>query len=167
MYDLKLLTREAIPAALGKAERYRLLNQPWEAESIYLDILQIEPDNQDALIGGVLAATDQFEDDLGGSTARARELLPRIRDEYERTYYAALICERRAKAVLSAGRANAGGAAHSLIEEALSLYDRAERIRPEGNDDTLLRWNACVRLTRRHQHVVAARDDRVEPYGDA
>src|SRR5688572_798303 len=98
MFDLKLLTREAVPAALGKAERYRLLNQPWEAESIYLDVLQIEPDNQDALIGGVLAATDQFEEDLSGNTARARELASRIIDEYERTYYAALICERRAKA---------------------------------------------------------------------
>jgi hypothetical protein len=167
MFDLKLLTREAIPGALGKAERYRLLNQPWEAESIYLDVLQIDPDNQDALIGGVLAATDQFDDDLTGSTARARELLSRISDEYERTYYAALICERRAKAVLRAGRPNAGSVAHTLIEEALDLYGRAEQIRPEGNDDTLLRWNACVRMTTRHRHVVAASDERVQPYGDA
>jgi hypothetical protein len=167
MFDLKLLTREAVPSALGKAERYRLLNQPWEAESIYLDVLEIDPDNQDALIGGVLAATDQFDDDLAGSTARARDLLPRIRDEYERTYYAALICERRAKAVLRAGRPNAGNIAHSLIEEALNLYGRAEEIRPEGNDDTLLRWNACVRMTTRHRQVVAATDERVQPYGDA
>jgi hypothetical protein len=167
MFDLKLLTREAIPGALGKAERYRLLNQPWEAESIYLDVLQIDPDNQDALIGGVLAATDQFDDDLAGSAARARELLHRIRDEYERTYYAALICERRAKAILRAGRPNAGSIAHSLIEEALDLYGRAEKIRPEGNDDTLLRWNACVRMTTRHRQVVAAADERVQPYGDA
>jgi len=167
MFDLKLLTREAIPGALGKAERYRLLNQPWEAESIYLDVLQIDPDNQDALVGGLLSITDQFDGDLSGSVARARELLSRIRDEYERTYYAALICERRAKAVLRAGRANAGVTAHTLIEEALSLYDRAERIRPEGNDDTLLRWNACVRLTQRHRQVVPASNDRIEPYGDA
>ena len=46
MSDLKALSREAIPAALEKAERYRLLNEPGEAESICLDILQADPENQ-------------------------------------------------------------------------------------------------------------------------
>lgn len=167
MLDLKLLTQEAVPSALGKAERYRLLNQPWEAENIYLDVLQIAPDNQEALVGLLLAVTDQFGDGQSGGAARARELLPRLRNEYERTYYAALICERRAKAILGEGRVNASIAASELINEALSLYERAEQIRPEGNDDTLLRWNACVRLTQRHRQTESGGDERYEPYGDA
>ena len=37
MFDLKPLSKDAIPAALSKAERYRLLNEPWQAESICRD----------------------------------------------------------------------------------------------------------------------------------
>jgi len=42
MYELKRLTKEAVPRALEKAERYRLLNEPTEAESICQDILRVE-----------------------------------------------------------------------------------------------------------------------------
>ena len=50
MFELKPLSTEAIPAALEKAERYRLLNEPGEAESICLDVLKADPENQQALI---------------------------------------------------------------------------------------------------------------------
>src|SRR5438445_2904609 len=97
MFELKPLTIEALPAALEKAQRYRLLNEPLEAESICLDVLGVDPDHQQALITLLLALTDQFHDDPGALT-KARELLPRLEGDYERAYYAGLICERRAKA---------------------------------------------------------------------
>jgi hypothetical protein len=50
MYELKPLSREAIPAALEKAYRYRLLNEPLEAESICRDILEADPENQEATV---------------------------------------------------------------------------------------------------------------------
>ena len=56
MSELKPLSKEAIPAALEKAERYRLLNEPAEAESICLDILAPDPENQQALIILLLAS---------------------------------------------------------------------------------------------------------------
>ncbi|HMA21641.1 MAG TPA: hypothetical protein VKO87_12615, partial [Gemmatimonadaceae bacterium] len=58
MYELKPISRDAIPRAIQKAERYRLLNQSWAAESICLDILQIDPGNQQVLVMLVLALTD-------------------------------------------------------------------------------------------------------------
>ena len=61
MFELKLLSMSAIPAALAQAERYRLINEPVEAESICLDVLEIEPGNQDALITLLLARADQFD----------------------------------------------------------------------------------------------------------
>ena len=97
MFELKVLSKNAIPAALGKAERYRLLNEPAEAESICLDVLSIEPENQAALITLVLAVTDQFADDLPRSYRHAKDLLPRIASEYDRLYYAGIISERTAK----------------------------------------------------------------------
>jgi len=40
--QLKPITHEGIPAALQKAERYRLLNDSSAAESICLDVLEID-----------------------------------------------------------------------------------------------------------------------------
>ena len=53
MFELKPLSHEGIPAALEKAMRYRLLNEPGEAESICHDVLRIDPDNQQALVIGL------------------------------------------------------------------------------------------------------------------
>ena len=41
MPRLKPISKEALPAALQKAERYRLINQSWAAESICLDALEM------------------------------------------------------------------------------------------------------------------------------
>ena len=66
MSDLKSLSKEAIPAALEKAERYRLLNEPGEAESICLDILETDPENQPALITLLLALDRSSQQRLRG-----------------------------------------------------------------------------------------------------
>ena len=46
MFALKPISQASITGALAKAERYRLLNEPNEAESICRDILEVEPDNR-------------------------------------------------------------------------------------------------------------------------
>jgi len=99
MFELKPLHPEAIPAALEKANRYRLLNEPGAAESIYLDILAVDPDNQEALINIVLAMSDRFGKDYAIGDARITEYLTRIRGDYERTYYTGIMYERRGKAL--------------------------------------------------------------------
>src|SRR5580765_4697959 len=98
MSDLKQLSKDAIPLALEKAERYRLLNEPGEAESICLDILKADPENQDALITLLLALTDRFSKGYGIGNTQAKQLLGRIKGDYERAYYAGILAERRAKA---------------------------------------------------------------------
>jgi hypothetical protein len=149
MFHPKPISKEAIPAALIKAERYRLLSEPSEAESICLDVLQIDPANQEALVVLVLALTDQFRDETAGSrnaAGRAEELLPRLSDAYDRVYFAGIIRERRAKAVLQRDRFAATATAAEWLREAMQYFERAEAIRPAHNDDAVLRWNACARL---------------------
>jgi hypothetical protein len=147
MFSLKPMSREAIPAALAKAERYRLLNEPGDAESICLDVLQVEPENQDAMVMLLLALTDQFHVEASAKlVARAGELAARLADEYERAYYSGIVRERRAKAVLHGGRYGAEAMAVEWLREAMTEYERAEAVRPVQNDDALLRWNACARL---------------------
>jgi hypothetical protein len=149
MMHLKSLSKDAIPAALAKAERYRLLNEPGEAESICLDVLQVEPANQDALIMLILALTDQFPQELPSSRsapARAADLVARLSEEYDRCYYSGIIRERRAKAVLHRDRFAATATAAEWLREAMVLFERAEANRPAHNDDAVLRWNACARL---------------------
>jgi len=157
MYSLKPITAAGIPAALQKAERYRLLNDSAAAESICLDVIEVDPRNQQALTTLLLAITDGFGDKLAEGVARAREVLPRLEDQYKRHYYAGIICERRAIAQLRRGAAGARDVADGWLLEAMPHYEAAERMRPAGNDESILRWNACARLLnlnkRLHPHV--------------
>ncbi len=153
MPDLKHITKEGIPAALAKAERYRLLNDSSAAESICLDVLEVDPRNQAALIMLLLSITDQFPDDLSDGVTRARAVLPRIDDPYKRAYYTGIILERRAKAQLHHGRHGAGDVASESLREAMRWYEAAEGQRPSGNDEAILRWNTCVRLLNRHERA--------------
>ena len=141
---LKTISKEGIPEALSKAERYRLLNEPGEAESICRDVMAVEPEHQGALRLLGLALTDQF---VGGAADRhpeAESIFESLRDPYEKLYYAGIVHERRAKALL-----HAGARPHTvtvLFEEAMTCFESAEKIRPKGNDAAILRWNRCVRL---------------------
>ena len=162
-FELKTLSPEAVPRALAKAERYRLLNEPGEAESICLDALEIEPDNQEALATLLLALTEQFGDDAAPSVAEARKIVARLRGEYERAYYTAIVFERRAKAHLRHRTPGCGPRAYEWLREAMAWYEKAEAIRPASNDDPVLRWNACARLIMRDQHLVPRQEEPHEP----
>ena len=153
MIELKRLTAAGIPAALEKAEQYRLLNQPWPAESICLDILAIEPDHQHALRTLLLARTDRFLND-NGALRGAREVVALLSSEYERAYYSGIILERLAKAQLDLRVPGAGHMAWQELHEAMNCYEQAEAIRPPGDDDAILRWNTCARLLNETPNVV-------------
>jgi hypothetical protein len=160
MFELKTLSPEAIGRSLEKAERYRLLNEPEEAESICLDVLAIAPDNRQALINLLLALTDQFPHGGGEAIRRAQELIPRLDSEYDRTYYAGIICERRANARLAGQVSGSQAVAYDLYRQAMRWYERAEELGPYGNEDALLRWNTCARQIMRHKLAPAAEDAR-------
>ena len=166
MFDLKNLAREAIPAALEKAHRYRLLNEPSAAESICLDVLGVDPDNQQALETIVLALTDQFDQDTAAAARRAREFLPQLADEYRRHYYAGIICERQAMATLRRGTMNTSGPAYASFRDAMAWYESAEKLSPPGNDDAILRWNTCARVLARHPALAPTSADAYEPSFD-
>ena len=154
MHELKPLSAEAVPAALAKAERYRLLNEGEMAESICEDVLNTDHDNQRALVTSILAITDQFrEHGVGAHVARARALLPRLADAYERLYYGGIICERCARAHLAHGGPSSGALAFGWLAEALDLFEQAMAVRPPGDDDAVLRWNACARTLNRHPEL--------------
>src|SRR6184192_2470032 len=162
MPDLKSLHTDAIPAALEKAERYRLLNEPGEAESICLDVLHVEPENQQAIITLLLAFTDRFTKGYAVGDAQIKELIGRIRSEYERAYYSGIFAERRAKAKLAQHTPGCRFQAYDLFREAMSWFERAEAIRPPGNDDALLRWNTCARIIERNKLVPREEEEPVE-----
>jgi hypothetical protein len=161
-FELKTLSAEAVGRALAKAERYRLLNEPGEAESICLDALEIEPNNQEALTILLLALTDQFSDLAASTFAEAWKIVARLSDEYERAYYTGIIYERRAKAQLAHAAPGGGPRAYEWLRDAMHWYEKAEAIRPAGNDDAILRWNACARLIMRNRHLVPVGEERGE-----
>lgn len=159
MFEPKPISREAIPAALSKGERYRLLNQPAQAESICLDVLRVDPANQEALVMLLLSLTEQFGEPGRVSLKEGEELLPRLDGEYERAYYHGILMERWGQALL-AGHTPAY-VVLDWIRDAMRHFEKAEALRTRGNDDAILRWNACARFIERLERsgsVAAAAD---------
>ena len=114
--------------------------------------------------GDVVVHTHALPEVRVHATIRASaEILPRLREEYERTYYAGIICERRAKAQLAQGAPGCGANAFDGLREAMNWYEKAEAVRAPGNDDALLRWNACARFIMHDRHLVPMTDERGEP----
>ena len=142
--------------------RYRLLNEPGEAESICLDVLKVDPENQEAIVTLLLALTDRLSKGYGVSETRAKELLGRIRDDYERVYYSGIFAERRAKTKLTQNTPDCRFQAYDLFREAMDRFEEAEKIRPSGNDDAVLRWNTCARIIERNKLTQREEEDRVE-----
>lgn len=161
IYNLKSISPEAVSKALEKAERYRLLNEPSLAESIYLDILAIMPTHQLALVSLLLARADQFGS--GVTIESAQEVLHRIDDEYERAYYAGIICERKAHSYLHQRGVSSNANCYHALCEAMAHYERAETLRPAGNDDAILRWNACARVLMRTPEIRPLPDSEFQP----
>jgi hypothetical protein len=162
MFVLKPISPDSVEGAMAKAERYRLLNEPTEAESICRDILEVDPANREARVSLILALTDEFpRDDRAFAGAMAEIAV--LESAYDRAYYGGIAWERRAKAFHETGRLGSGGHVYDWIVKALGLFEEAEHIRPTGNDDPILRWNACVRFLERHKAVAPKIEDVKEP----
>jgi hypothetical protein len=163
--ELKSISMAGVAEANAKAEHYRLLNQPKEAESICHDVLATDPENQLALRNLGLAITDQFTGAPADRYGEVEAAFSRLTDPYERLYYAGILHERRAKAQLAAGRSP-----HTqfvTVEEALRCFKEAEAIRPRGNDDPILRWNSCIRLLKSHSDAEWNKDTEAVDVGDS
>lgn len=160
---LRTLSVEAVPAALENARQYRLLNEPAEAESICLDVLDVDPANQEAAILLLLARSDQLEGGGNAAFNRARKALANVEGEYQHAYYSGLLCERRAKAILLERRGRRTGIlAYEWFRRALDYYELALEKHPPGDEDATLRWNACVRMIERHPDCVPDPTEHIE-----
>lgn len=163
MTELKRLSKEAIPDALNRADRYRLLNEPFQAESICLDILEVEPNHQMALVTLLLTLTEQFDQQLTKAFTAAQGVLPRLDNEYKRVYYQGLVFERRANSHLRCGGPGIGTVAYDWLHRAMECYERAMELRPEGNEESILRWNSCSRIIERNRHIRPVRESSFHP----
>ncbi len=164
-FEIRPLSADAVPAALAMAEHYRLLNEPEEAESICIDILEVDPEHQQALVNLLLARTDQFEEGSPALLKQAREVLPRLHREFDRAYYGGLICERQAKSLLRRRGSRSGFVAYEWFQYALEQYQLAIESGGSGSPDAgdaTLRWNACVRMIERHPHCAPAPEESAE-----
>jgi hypothetical protein len=93
---------------------------------------------------------------------QAKELLSKLPGEYEREYYSGIICERQGISKLNKHMPDAVFVAYEWLRDAMEHYEKAEKLRPPGKDDAILRWNTCARLIMRHN--LKPRDEKyVEP----
>ncbi|MDX1574373.1 MAG: hypothetical protein R3341_10130 [Methylophaga sp.] len=156
--DLSLhdIHADSIDLALDRARQYRSLQEPEIAESICLDVLNVDPDNQAALVMYILALTDQISISGSQSPFQAIEnAIERLKSDYKRIYYTGIFHERRARFMLTQPMSRAF--AYDYFVKALECYQQAEQMRPEHNDEAILRWNSCVRTIGR---------EKLEPVSD-
>ena len=159
MSKLKSISKEAIPKAFERAERYRLMNEPSVSESICIDILEVEPDNQEALVTLLLSLSEQFNERLMPGYKKTLEILDQITGEYNRAFYEGIICERRGMAHFQKGSYGSGWQTHVWLDKAMNAYEKAISLRPAGNDDAILRWNNCYRTMARYPEIVPPPQD--------
>ena len=145
-FKLKPLSKDGIDAALTKAEHYRLLNQPQLAESICLDVMEIDKDNQKAAIVLLLALTDQFGKSASTSVKRAREISNNLKDPYSKAYYTGIILERQGMVALNSGIPGSDFDAYEWYLSAMEQYEKADALQQGTNNDPVLRWNTCARI---------------------
>ncbi|MEO8649509.1 MAG: hypothetical protein ABI539_10115, partial [Acidobacteriota bacterium] len=93
------------------------------------------------------AMSDRFGKDYAVGDTHINDFLVKLVDPYEKTYYTGIVYERRAKAVLNSGGVNA----YELFVQAMNWFEKAEAIKPSGNDDAVLRWNGCARIINRNK----------------
>ena len=167
MLQFKPLSKVSIPKALVKAKHYRLLNEPWQAESICKDVLNVEPENQLAILYLILAISDQFtNDDVSGQT-NAKKLCARLDSEYDKKYYRGLIEERLGKAALKRNTPRAKYIAYENYRSAMNYFEEAEKaIHTDDNQDVVLRWNACMRRIQEFKLTPSQNEDQVQPFLD-
>jgi hypothetical protein len=166
MIELKKISADAIPAALERAKTYRLLNEPWLAESICRDVVAVQPKNKEAIVTLLLSITDQFDQHKGRSEQEARELLDGLDAEYERLYYAGVIAERWASALQD--RHVAGHVVYQGLREAMDYFEKAQALAAVGNYEAVLRWNTCARILNANPQLGPEIDDRIEhDFGDS
>jgi hypothetical protein len=110
----------------------------------------------------ILALTDQFGDQPSLVT-EALAAVAGLGDPYDRAYYAGIVQERRAKALLKHGTRRSGPSVYEWLRIAMDRYEAADAIRPANNDDARLRWNACARLIASNRDLVPMADEPSEP----
>lgn len=166
MQSLKPLSIGSIPKALIRAKHYRLLNEPWQAESICRDILKVEADNQQALLYLILSLTDQFGTDRRSSYQEAKSLCTQLASDYEQNYYRGIMEERSGRAILKRETPRVTYIAYEYYRTAMDFFEKAAKVQPKGNQDADLRWNACVRGIEEFKLKPSPSEDHVQPFLD-
>ena len=144
--------RNSIARSTNRKRRSRSVAISWPSNrSISLHCVYLGSPLQ---ISSPDAASDRYRE--------TEEIFRQLQDPYERLYYTGILHERRAKAQL-----NAGQLPHSLValfDQALHSFAEAERIRPSGNDDAILRWNRCVRLLQNQAYEWGELEQELVPF---
>ena len=92
----------------------------------------------------------------------AQAAITRLHSAYDRAYYSGIAWERRAKARHQGGGQGARQYVYEWVATALRFFEEAEELRAPGNDDAVLRWNACVRFLA-HKQLTPHSEEQPEP----
>ena len=94
------------------------------------------------------------------------QIIESLADAYERLYYRGLIYERQATAALKRATPRSGYIAYEHLRKAMAQYEEARTSRPDKNEESVLRWNACVRMITQYALEAAPEDQGIQSFLD-
>lgn len=154
----RLIHKDSIDIVLDKARQYRSLLEPDLAISICLDIFAVDAQHQEALVIYILALSDTLSHGGTGTHKPDKKILnaiKQLKSKYQQDYYQGIFYERKARSLMR--HAMSRSFAYNLLFQAIECYQKAEKLSPKGNDDTILRHNACLR-TIENEHLQPRQD---------
>jgi tetratricopeptide (TPR) repeat protein len=128
-YELKKLADKNLGAAITLAKHYRDLNQPDEAESICRDVLEVAPDDVDALRTLGLTLTDRFPTAWMSLFEEACSTFKKLPSEYT---------------------------ARPACEEAIVKFEEASALAAKDDPAPILHYNRCVRALTTNPEIARA-----------
>jgi hypothetical protein len=91
------------------------------------------------------------------------ETIPSLESPYDRSYYSGIAWERRAKSLYGSKGIGSSRYVYGWIVKALQFFEEAERLRPAGDDSSILRWNACIRFLEHHKELAPMPEESPDP----
>ena len=144
MTELKLIAPKDVPQTIDMAAQCRLRGDDVVAESMCMDVLSQEPENQIALEVLLRIFADRIAVGDKSALADARHVLPKLGDPGTHAFCNALIYEAQARRLTSRSDLPAAAAAQELFSFAVEQFEQAADAAKDPLESHL-RANACLR----------------------
>ena len=159
--ELKTLEKADLDAALATAQASWSEMRADDVESICLDILEADPENQNALELLLRSRIELLKKGLPQGVAHAEELIPRLESDFDKAFFSGMLREGQARYLIEKRGKQSSNVAYSWFRHAMDNFEEAHSKDP-GRIEAQLHWNACLRTLKNNPQCIPPPEDAEE-----